>query len=72
MFLNLTVKTQKNINIFSLNSIVHLDNRDAFYSELEAFKSRIVKRAKEKIAEAMAEAEEEERQARMGPGGLNF
>ena len=43
------------------------DYRDAFYSELEAFKVRIVKRAKEKIEEAM----EEERQERLGPGGLD-
>ena len=41
------------------------DYRDAFYSELDAFKARIVNRAKEKIAEAI----EEERQERMGPGG---
>merc|ERR1719461_2768501 len=47
--------------------IADQDYKDAFYSELEAFKVRIVKRAKEKIAEA----EEEERKERMGPGGLD-
>ena len=34
---------------------------------METFKTRIVKRAKEKIEEAM----EEERQERLGPGGLD-
>jgi len=58
-------------SFFTKIQVADQDYRDAFYSELEAFKSRIVKRAKEKIAEAMAEAEEEERQARMGPGGLD-
>ena len=41
--------------------------KSAFYSELEAFKERIRKRAAEKIAEAM----EEERLANLGPGGLD-
>merc|ERR1711915_202673 len=41
--------------------------KSAFYSELDAFKQRIVKRAKEKIEEAM----EEERLERLGPGGLD-
>ena len=41
--------------------------KSAFYSELEAFKERIKKRAAEKIAEAM----EEERLANLGPGGLD-
>lgn len=42
-----------------------------FISELEAFKDRICKRAIEKIEEAVAEEEEKERQARLGPGGLD-
>lgn len=42
-----------------------------FVSELDAFKERIRKRAIEKIEEAVAEEEEKERQARLGPGGLD-
>merc|ERR1719361_628275 len=54
-------------SFFTKIQVADQDYRDAFYSELEAFKSRIVKRAKEKIEEAI----EEERQERMGPGGLD-
>lgn len=46
----------------------------AFDDELVAFKARIRRRAKEKVDEQMEElrAEEEaERQARLGPGGLD-
>ncbi|KAF2347961.1 Cdc37 N-terminal domain [Trinorchestia longiramus] len=43
----------------------------AFKEELAAFISRIEKRAKEKIEEAQREVEEEERQKRLGPGGLD-
>uniref|UniRef100_A0A1B6BYC6 Hsp90 co-chaperone Cdc37 n=1 Tax=Clastoptera arizonana TaxID=38151 RepID=A0A1B6BYC6_9HEMI len=43
----------------------------AFDSELDSFKERISNRAKEKLAEGLAEIEEEERQARLGPGGLD-
>lgn len=43
----------------------------AFNDELNGFKDRIKKRAEEKIKQAMAEVEEEERQARLGPGGLD-
>lgn len=35
------------------------------------FKERIRKRAEEKIRAAQAEMEEEERKARLGPGGLD-
>lgn len=42
-----------------------------FNSEVVAFKERIRKRAEEKIEEALAEQEEEERKARLGPGGLD-
>ncbi|XP_054732869.1 hsp90 co-chaperone Cdc37-like [Anastrepha obliqua] len=45
--------------------------KQQFESEIEAFKDRIKKRAQEKIKEALAEAEEEERKARLGPGGLD-
>merc|ERR1719384_349592 len=54
-------------SFFTKIQVADQDYRDAFYSELDAFKLRIVKRAKEKIEEAM----EEERQERMGPGGLD-
>lgn len=39
--------------------------------ELVAFKDRIKKRAQEKVEQAMKEVEEEEKQARLGPGGLD-
>lgn len=42
-----------------------------FDSEIVSFKERIKKRAAEKIEEALAEQEEEERKARLGPGGLD-
>jgi len=44
---------------------------DAFDEELQLFKGRVKERAKARIAKAMEEAEEEERQARLGPGGLD-
>ena len=54
-------------SFFTKIQVADQDYKDAFYSELDAFKVRIVKRAKEKIAEA----EEEERKERLGPGGLD-
>jgi hypothetical protein len=47
------------------------DYKKAFDDELVAFKDRIRRRAVEKIEEAVKEAEEEERKARLGPGGLD-
>ena len=44
---------------------------DAFVDELESFKTRVRARAKVRIQEAMKKAEEEERQKRLGPGGLD-
>lgn len=44
---------------------------DLFSEELSMFKERIRKRAAEKIRIAQAEIEEEERKARLGPGGLD-
>lgn len=38
---------------------------------MEQFKLRIQKRAEAKIQEALKEQEEEERKARLGPGGLD-
>jgi cell division cycle protein 37 len=44
---------------------------DAFEDEIAAFRARVKARAKDKIEAAMKEAEEEERQKRLGPGGLD-
>jgi len=44
-----------------------LEYKQAFEEELNAFRIRIMRRAEEKISEA----EEEERQQRLGPGGLD-
>lgn len=51
--------------------LAELEYKAHFNSEVTAFKDRIRKRAEEKIEEAIAEQEEEERQARLGPGGLD-
>lgn len=56
---------------FTKMQMANKEYKDGFYEELNAFKGRIRKRAQEKIEEAMKEAEEEERQARLGPGGLD-
>jgi len=45
--------------------------KDSFNEELNMFKDRIRKRAEEKLRIAQAEIEEEERKARLGPGGLD-
>jgi len=42
-----------------------------FTEELEAFKDRVRKRAEARVEEAMAKYEEEEKQKRLGPGGLD-
>ncbi|XP_032868187.1 hsp90 co-chaperone Cdc37 [Amblyraja radiata] len=44
---------------------------EAFNDELEAFKERVRGRAQARIEKAMKEYEEEERQKRIGPGGLD-
>ena len=56
---------------FSKMQVAANEYKDGFYEELNAFKTRIRNRAKEKIDAAMREAEEEERQKRLGPGGLD-
>lgn len=48
-----------------------IEYKTAFTDELEAFKDRIRKRAAQKLEELMKEAEEEEREQRLGPGGLD-
>ena len=68
------MKSDKAIYLFSSYFRIKLTAKqyqDAFNDELNAFKERVEKRAKEKIAEAVAELEEEERQKRLGPGGLD-
>lgn len=45
--------------------------KKAFTDELDGFKDRVKKRAAQKLEELLKEAEEEERQARLGPGGLD-
>uniref|UniRef100_A0A3Q3LYC5 Hsp90 co-chaperone Cdc37 n=1 Tax=Mastacembelus armatus TaxID=205130 RepID=A0A3Q3LYC5_9TELE len=45
--------------------------QDAFNDELESFKERVRSRAKIRIEKAMKEYEDEERQKRLGPGGLD-
>ena len=44
--------------------------KNSFDIELQSFKDRIRKRAAQKIQEAIQE-EEEEKKARLGPGGLD-
>ena len=44
---------------------------ECFNDELESFKERVRGRAKDRIERAMKEYEEEERQKRLGPGGLD-
>jgi len=44
---------------------------DAFDDELRSFKTRIKERAKAKLEKIMQEIEEEEKQKRLGPGGLD-
>ncbi|KAE8750820.1 hypothetical protein FOCC_FOCC002531 [Frankliniella occidentalis] len=56
---------------FTRIQIADAEYKTAFDDELRAFKERIRKRAEEKIKEAMKEQEEEERKARLGPGGLD-
>uniref|UniRef100_A0A182K0E8 Hsp90 co-chaperone Cdc37 n=1 Tax=Anopheles christyi TaxID=43041 RepID=A0A182K0E8_9DIPT len=45
--------------------------KNQFLGEIEAFKERIRKRAQEKLQKLIEEQEEEERKARLGPGGLD-
>ncbi|KAF0313815.1 Hsp90 co-chaperone Cdc37 [Amphibalanus amphitrite] len=58
-------------SFFTKIQVADQDYKKAFDTEVEAFKSRIRTRAKQKVDEAMKEYEEEERQKRLGPGGLD-
>lgn len=58
-------------SFFSRIQIADFEYKSQFESEIEGFKERIRKRAQEKIQAALEEQEEEERKARLGPGGLD-
>ncbi|XP_011503503.1 PREDICTED: hsp90 co-chaperone Cdc37 [Ceratosolen solmsi marchali] len=58
-------------SFFSRIQIADVEYKNSFDDELRSFKERIRKRAAEKIAEAIKEVEEEEKKARLGPGGLD-
>ncbi|KAG6457548.1 hsp90 co-chaperone Cdc37 [Manduca sexta] len=58
-------------SFFAKIQVAEKTYKDSFEDELCQFKARIKKRAEEKIQEAIREQEEEERQARLGPGGLD-
>lgn len=58
-------------SFFSKIQIAEPDYKASFDDELRSFKERIRNRAKEKLDEALKEVEEEERQKRLGPGGLD-
>lgn len=56
---------------FAKIQVAEPEYKQSFEDELSAFKARVRKRAKEKLEAALREQEEEERQARLGPGGLD-
>ncbi|KAL1497101.1 hypothetical protein ABEB36_008114 [Hypothenemus hampei] len=56
---------------FSKIQVAEAEYKQSFDDELTQFKERIRKRAAEKVEEALKEYEEEERQKRLGPGGLD-
>lgn len=58
-------------SFFSRIQVAEVEYKNSFDEELRAFKDRIRKRAAEKVADALREAEEEERKERLGPGGLD-
>lgn len=58
-------------SFFTRIQVAELEYKKQFDSEVTGFIERITKRAEEKTQAAIAEAEEEERQERLGPGGLD-
>lgn len=58
-------------SFFTRIQMADTEYKEAFNSELEAFKERVKEKAKLRLQRAMEEAEEEERQKRLGPGGLD-
>ncbi|CAG2217730.1 CDC37 [Mytilus edulis] len=78
--LNFILELAKSMDIHPRGCVAPFFNRiqmgekqymEAFNSELDAFKERVKIRAKEKLDKAIQEYEEEERQKRLGPGGLD-
>lgn len=51
--------------------VAEQEYKASFDDELNLFKERIKKRAKQKLEAALREQEEEEKKARLGPGGLD-
>ncbi|GIY19253.1 hsp90 co-chaperone Cdc37 [Caerostris extrusa] len=69
---HLSVDPRSCINsFFSRIQMADAEYKDAFNAELESFKERVRERAKARIQRLIEEAEEEERQKRLGPGGLD-
>ncbi|XP_058450625.1 hsp90 co-chaperone Cdc37 [Malaya genurostris] len=58
-------------SFFQRIQVAEQEYKNQFLAEIEAFKERIRKRAQEKLQKAIEEQEEEERKARLGPGGLD-
>ncbi|CAB0012832.1 unnamed protein product [Nesidiocoris tenuis] len=58
-------------SFFSKIQIAEPEYKASFEDELRSFKDRVSRRAKEKLEAALREQEEEERKARLGPGGLD-
>jgi len=56
---------------FSRIKLAQKEYMDSFNDELIAFRGRIKEKAQSRIDKAMKEIEEEERQKRLGPGGLD-
>lgn len=58
-------------SFFQRIQVAEAEYKSQFLAEIESFKERIRKRAQEKLQKAVEEQEEEERKARLGPGGLD-
>lgn len=58
-------------SFFQRIQVAEAEYKNQFMAEIESFKERIRKRAQEKLQKAIEEQEEEERKARLGPGGLD-
>lgn len=58
-------------SFFQRIQVAEAEYKNQFLAEIESFKERIRKRAQEKLQKAIEEQEEEERKARLGPGGLD-
>ncbi|ENN77232.1 hsp90 co-chaperone Cdc37 [Dendroctonus ponderosae] len=56
---------------YSKIQVAEVDYKKSFEDELFQFRERIRKRAAERVEEAIKEYEEEEKQKRLGPGGLD-